>query len=255
MKGRLEGKIVAITGGNSGIGLASAQLFARQGAKVALLARSQEKIDKAVAEIGHGAIGFVGDVFSLPSIEAFYQGVAEKWGKIDVVFANAGIADRTVFEEVDEAAFDKIVSVNLKGAYFSVKYAAPHLNEGSSVILTSSCLDEMGMGGLSVYAATKAAVRSLARSFTPDLKKYGARINVLSPGPVATDIEKKAGFSAEDYDAYSGSIGGMLAAGRMGHVDEMATVALFLASDDSSFMYGAEIQADGGMNQTRWINE
>jgi NAD(P)-dependent dehydrogenase (short-subunit alcohol dehydrogenase family) len=255
MSKKLAGKVVAVTGGNSGIGLASAKEFARQGAKVALLVRSQEKIDKAVAEIGHGAIGFVGDVADLPSIEAFYTGVAEKWGRIDVVFANAGVADRTVFEEVDEAAFDKVVNVNFKGAYFSVKYAAPHLNEGASVILTSSCLDEMGMGGLSVYAATKAAVRSLARSFTPDLKKYGARINVLSPGPVATDIEKKAGFSEEDYEAYSGSIGGMLAAGRMGHVDEMAAVALFLASDDSSFMYGAEVQADGGMNQTRWIND
>ncbi len=255
MKGRLKDKVVAITGGNSGIGLASAKEFALQGAKVALLARSQGKIDTAVAEIGHGAIGFVGDVVDLPSIEAFYNGVAERWGKIDVVFANAGIADRTVFEEVDEAAFDKVVNVNLKGAFFSVKYAAPHLNEGASVILTSSCLEDMGMAGLSVYAATKAAVRSLARSFTPDLKKYGARINVLTPGPVATDIEKKAGFTEEDYDAYSGSIGGMLAAGRMGYVDEMAAVALFLASDDSSFMYGAEVQADGGMNQTRWINE
>lgn len=252
---RLKDRVTVVTGGTSGIGLASAKEFVRQGAKVAILARSQEKADKVVAEIGEGAIAFVGDVSDLPSLEAFYCNVAEKLGKIDVVFANAGVADRTVFEDVDEAAFDKVVSVNFKGAYFSVKYAAPYLNEGSSVILTSSCLDEMGMAGLSVYAATKAAVRSLARSFTPDLKKYGARINVLSPGPVATDIEKKAGFSKQDYDTYSGSVGGMLAAGRMGHVDEMATVALFLASDDSSFMYGAEVQADGGMNQTRWIND
>jgi NAD(P)-dependent dehydrogenase (short-subunit alcohol dehydrogenase family) len=246
MSERLKDRIAVVTGGTSGIGLASAKEFVRQGAKVAVLARTQDKADKVVAEIGEGAIAFVGDVSDLPSIDAFYSSVAEKLGKIDVVFANAGIADRTILEEVDEAAFDKVVNVNFRGAYFSVKYAAPYLNEGASVILTSSCLDEMGMGGLSVYAATKAAVRSLARSFTPDLKKYGARINVLSPGPVATDIEKKAGFSKQDYDAYSGSIGGMLAAGRMGQVEEMAAVAVFLASDDSSFMYGAEVQADGG---------
>ncbi len=203
MNGRLKNRVAAITGGTSGIGLASAKAFVRQGAKVAILARSQEKANKAVAEIGDGAIAFVGDVSDLPSIEAFYKGVAETIGKIDVVFANAGIADRTILEEVDEVAFDKIVSVNLKGAFFSVKYAVPYLNKGASVILTSSCLDEMGMAGLSVYAATKAAVRSLARSFTPELGRYDARINVLSPGPVATDIERKAGFSERDYDAYS----------------------------------------------------
>jgi len=255
MRGKLEGKVAAITGGTSGIGLASAREFALQGATVAVLARSRDKSDKAVADIGNGAVGFVGDVADLPSIEAFYKGVSERLGKIDIVFINAGIADRTILEEVDEAAFDKVVNVNFKGAFFSVKYALPHLSQGSSLILTSSCLDEMGMSGLSVYSATKAAIRSLARSFTPELKKYGARINVLSPGPVATDIEKKAGFSEQDYAAYSGSIGGMLAAGRMGRVEEMAPVALFLASDDSSFMYGAEVQADGGMNQTRWIND
>jgi NAD(P)-dependent dehydrogenase (short-subunit alcohol dehydrogenase family) len=255
MKGRLEGKIAAVTGGTSGIGLASAKEFAAQGAIVAVLARSQEKADKAVAEIGNGAVAFVGDVSDLPTLEAFYKGVADKFGKIDVVFANAGIADRTILEEVDETAFDKIVNVNFKGAFFSVKYAVPHLREGASLILTSSCLDEMGMAGVSVYSATKAAIRSLARSFTPELKKYGARINVLSPGPVATDIEKKAGFSEQDYDNYSSSIGGLLAAGRMGKVEEMAPVAIFLASDDSSFMYGSEVQADGGMNQTRWINQ
>ncbi len=255
MKKRLEGKVAAITGGNAGIGLASAKEFAAQGAKVAILARSREKAEGAIAEIGNGAEGFVGDVTDLPSIEAFYNGVVEKFGKIDVVFANAGIADRTILEEVDEAAFDKLADVNFKGVFFTIKYALPHLNKGASLIITSSCLDEMGMAGLSVYAATKAAVRSLARSFTPELTKYGARINVLTPGPVATDIEKKAGFSDQEYNAYRSYIGGMLAAGRMGDVEEMAPVAVFLASDDSSFMYGAEVQADGGMNQTRWVNK
>ena len=251
MKGRLENKIAVVTGGTSGIGLASAKEFAVQGATVAVLARSQEKADKVVAEIGNGAVGFVGDVSDLQSLGAFYNGVTKKLGKIDIVFANAGIANRTILEETDETAFDRIVNVNFKGTFFSVKYALPHLNKGASLILTSSCLDEMGMAGVSVYSATKAAIRSLARSFTLELKKYGARINVLSPGPVATDIEKKAGFHEQDYDNYSSSIGGLLAAGRMGKVEEMAPVAVFLASDDSSFMYGSEVQADGGMNQTR----
>jgi NAD(P)-dependent dehydrogenase (short-subunit alcohol dehydrogenase family) len=254
MKERLKYKVVAVTGGNSGIGLASAKEFAAQGAKVAILARTQEKIDKAVAEIGNGAVGFVGDVANLPSIGAFYEGVKEKLGKIDVVFANAGIANRGFIEEVDEAAFDLMVNVNFKGVFFTVKYVLPHLNEGASIILTSSCLDEMGMAGLSAYSATKAAIRSLGRSLTPELKKYGARINVLSPGPVATDIERKVGYSDDDVEAYHEFVGGKLPAGRMGKSEEMASVALFLASEDSSFMYGAEIQADGGMNQTRWFD-
>ncbi len=254
MRGRLEGKMAAITGGTSGIGVASAKAFVEEGARVALLARSQEKLDQAIAEIGNNAIGFIGDVADLASVERFFDSVAKRFGKIDVVFANAGIADRPPIEEVDEAMFDNITNVNFKGVFFSIKYALPHLNQGSSLILTSSCLDEMGVATLSVYSATKAAVRSLARSLTPELKKYGARINVLSPGPVATDIEKKTGVSDEEYDSYTSWMSSKLAAGHMGRVEEMAPVAVFLASDESSFMYGSEIQADGGMNQTRWIN-
>jgi len=249
---KLEGKVAAITGGTSGIGLESAKLFAEQGAKVALLARSQEKLDAAISEVGHGAIGFIGDVIDLPSLKDFFKGVESELGKIDVLFANAGVTGFKMMEDVDEENFDHTVNVNFKGAYFTVKYSSPHLNEGSSIVLTASCLDEMGAAGLSVYSATKAAVRSLARTFTHELKKYGARINVLSPGPVATDIERKAGFSDEDVKNQHEYVSKALPVGRMGEVKEMASVALFLASDDSSFMYGSEIQADGGMNQTRW---
>lgn len=254
MTKKLEGKIAAITGGNTGIGLETAKVFAEQGAKVAILARSQEKLDAALAEIGTGAIGFIGDVLDLPSLEVFFAGVEKSLGKVDVLFANAGLSQPAPIEETDEALFDFHSDVNFKGVFFTVKYALPHLNKGASVVLTSSCLDEMGMAGLSVYSATKAAVRSLARSFTPELKKYGARINVLSPGPIVTDIEKKAGASDEDINEFRTMFADKLAAGRMGRVEDMASVALFLASDDSAFMYGAEIQADGGMNQTRWTN-
>lgn len=249
---KLRGKVAAITGGNTGIGLDTAKVFAAQGARVAILARSQDKLDSALAEIGSGAIGFVGDVLDLPSLEAFFAGVEKSLGKVDVLFANAGLSNPAPIEETDEALFDLHSDVNFKGVFFTVKYSLPHLNEGASVVLTSSSLDEMGIAGLSVYSATKAAVRSLARSFTPELKKYGARINVLSPGPVVTDIEKKAGASDEEVEGFRSMFADKLAAGRMGRVEEMASVALFLASEDSSFMYGAEVQADGGMNQTRW---
>lgn len=252
MTNKLEGKVAAITGGNTGIGLETAKLFAAQGAKVAILARSQQKLDDALAEIGFGAIGFVGDVRDVSSLEAFFGNVDKNLGKVDVLFANAGLSNPAPLEETDEALFDLHSDVNFKGAFFTVKSVLPHLNEGASVVLTSSCLDEMGIAGLSVYSATKAAVRSLARSFTPELKKYGARINVLSPGPIITDIEKKAGASDQEIEGFRSMFADKLAAGRMGNVAEMASVALFLASDDSSFMYGAEIQADGGMNQTRW---
>ena len=249
---KLEGKVAVVTGGTSGIGLTSAKEFARQGAKVAILARDKEKADNAITNIGKGTIAFIGDVSDLPSIKAFYKDVSEKFGKIDIVFANAGISTPAPIEEVEEEAFDREVNINFKGVFFTVKYVLPHLNKGASVVLTSSCLDEMGMANLSVYSATKAAVRSLARSLTPELKKYDARINVLSPGPVITDIEKKAGASEEQVKIHRDMFAERLAAGRMGKVEEMAAVAVFLASDDSSFMYGAEIQADGGMNQTRW---
>jgi NAD(P)-dependent dehydrogenase (short-subunit alcohol dehydrogenase family) len=252
MNKRLTGKVAVVTGGNSGIGLATAKGFVSQGASVAILARNQEKLDAAIKEIGANAKGFIGDVVDLPSLKSFYEGVSKELGSVDIVFASAGITNPAPIEETDEALFDQMVGVNFKGAFFTVKYALPHLNDGASVVLVGSCLDEMGMEGLSVYSATKAAVRSLARSFTPELKKLGARINVLSPGPIATEIEKKAGFSPEEVTAHRGMLEQRLPSGRMGQVEEMAKVALFLASDDSSFMYGSEIQADGGMNQVRW---
>ena len=252
MNKQLEGKVAALTGGNSGIGLATVKEFAAQGAQVAILARSQDKLDAALAEIGRGAEGFVGDVTDLSSLEAFCNGVGQRFGGIDILFANAGIGEPTPLSQTDEAAFDRTVGINFKGIFFTVKYALPHLREGASLILVSSCLDEMGVEGYSVYGATKAAVRSLARSFTPELRPIRARINVLSPGPVKTPIEAKAGFSAADVDAHRELFAKALSAGRMGEPEEMAKVALFLASDDSSFLYGSEIQADGGMNQTRW---
>ncbi|MHC5068207.1 MAG: SDR family oxidoreductase [Planctomycetota bacterium] len=262
MSKRLANKTIAITGGTSGIGLASAIAFVREGARISLLGRSQAKIDTAISAITNAlgtdvsdrVTGAVGDVADLASLKAFFQATADALGGIDGVFANAGVGDRPAFVDVDEATFDRINAINFKGAFFTVQYALPHLKPGASLVLTGSCLDEMGVATLSVYSATKAALRSLARSLTPELKPYGARVNVLSPGPVITEIEKKLGMSDAEHEAYQQYMAGVLAAGRMGTVDEMAAVAVFLVSDESSFMYGSEIQADGGMNQTRFAN-
>ena len=252
MTQRLANKIAFITGGNSGIGLASAKEFAAQGASVIILARTQAKADKALAEIGESAAAYIGDVSDLESLKAAYEGIKDKYGRLDIVVANAGIAPPSPFADADVEHFDSIFDVNVKGSYYTVQYALPLLGKGSSVILVSSSLSEMGMAGFSVYNASKAAIRSFARSLSLELGHLGARINVLSPGPIKTDVLEKAGLSDEQITAQYGVFEKVLAAGRAGEPEEMAKAALFLASDDSSYLYGADLQADGGMNQTRW---
>lgn len=251
MDNRLENKVAVITGANSGIGLATAKEYAQQGAQVVVMARSQDKVDATIKEIGLGAKGFVGDVTDINSLQVFYANVAKDVGKIDILFTSAGIFKPTMINDTDEALYSQLVDTNFKGTFFSVQFAVPYLNEGASVILVSSCLGEMGMEGASIYNATKAAVRSLARSFTPELTKIGARVNVLSPGPVDTPIHANRGLNEEEVKEFWG-IFDKLPAGRVGRVSEMAKTALFLASSDSSYLYGSEIQADGGMNQVRW---
>lgn len=252
MSDRLKNKVAFITGGNSGIGLASAKAFVAEGAHVAILARDQSKADAAVAEIGERAAAFVGDVTDLSSLRQAYDDIKSRYGRLDIVMANAGIAPVTPLADVQPDEFDRVIDVNFKGTFYTVQYALPLLSSGSSVILVSSSLNEMGMEGYSIYNASKAAVRSLARSFTPDLAHIGARINVLSPGPIITPALANAGLTTEQIDAQVGVFGKVLAAGRAGRPEEISAVAVFLGSDDSSYMYGAEIQVDGGMNQTRW---
>ena len=251
MPGKLNGKIAFVTGGNSGIGLATAKEFAEQGATVVILARSQEKADHALAVIGGKSEAVIGDVTDLSSLELAYSMIRDKYGQLDIVFANAGIVPMTTLGKVRESDFNQIIDVNFKGTYFTVQYAFPLLTQGTSVILVSSCLDEMGAEHYSLYNATKAAIRSLARSLTPDLARKGARINVLSPGPIDTPVLENAGMSEEQIEKQQQAFSNILAAGRMGRPEEMAKTALFLASDDSSYMFGSEVQADGGMNQTR----
>lgn len=252
MTQKLTNKVAFITGGNSGIGLASAKEFVNQGAAVVILARSQEKAELALAEIGGNATALIGDVSDLKSLQAAFDVIQATHGGLDILMTSAGIVPPSVFGETTEAGFDDIFNVNVKGSFFAVQYAKPLLNEGASVILVGSCVHEMGSQGYALYNATKAAVRSLARSLTPDLSAIGARINVLSPGPVFTPILATSGLSEENVTAVRDMFSERLAAGRVGQPEELAKAALFLASDDASYMYGSDVQVDGGMNQVRW---
>lgn len=248
----LANKVVFITGGNSGIGLASAQEFAAQGARVVVLARSQDKADKALAQIGGHATAVVGDVGDLRSLKSAFDVIGDMYGRIDVLMTSAGIVPISVLGETEESTFDDIFGVNVKGTFFAVQYAVPLFRKGASVILVCSCVHEMGSQNYALYNATKAAVRSLARSLTPDLAPMGVRVNVLSPGPIYTPVLENSGLSSEQIETVRKTFNQRLAAGRVGQPEEMARVALFLASDDSSYMYGSDVQADGGMNQVRW---
>lgn len=238
-----------ITGGNSGIGLATAAEFAAQGAKVVIFGRDQESLDNAIAEIGNESIAIKGDVTKGDDLERLFKETSEKFGSIDVLFVNAGVVSAAPVDEVDDENFDFISNINFKGAFFTVQKAVSKLNDGASIIFNSSIANRKGMPGMAVYSATKAAVRSLARSFTAELAGRGIRANVLSPGAIETPLWGKTGMSEEQIEEFSNDIGAQIPAGRFGTPGEMAKAALFLASDESSYVVGAELIADGGLTQ------
>ena len=246
---KLENKVALITGGNSGIGLATAELFRAEGATVIVTARSNETFQKAKAELGAKFDVVQADVSDPKQLDQLFAGIKTKYGKIDVLFANAGIAQFRPTSDVDEAHFDTQFDTNVRGLYFTVQKAIPLLRGGSSVILNASVVQLKGIPGASVYAATKAAVRSFARTWTAEIPADVARFNVLSPGPIETPIYGKMGLSAEQKDAFAADTVSKLPAKRFGTADEMAKVALFLASEDSSYVRGADIFADGGLGQ------
>lgn len=248
-KGRLEGKTAVITGGNSGIGLATAKLFKEQGAKVIITARSQSSYDVAKTEYADHFDIIKADVTKLSEIKDMAAAVKKKYGTIDILFANAGVAYFGPLSEVTEEFFDSQFNTNVKGLLFSVQQFVPLLNKGGSVILTTSGVNTKGMVGSSVYSATKAAVRSFARTLSAELVPQGIRVNALSPGPVDTPIFAKTGMSEEMLKGMSEQIIAGVPLGRFGQAEEMATVALFLGSDDSSFVLGSELVADGGYSQ------
>ena len=249
MGNKLEGKIAVITGGNSGIGLATAKRFVSDGAYVFITGRRQNELDAAVSEIGKNVTGIQGDVSNLADLDRLYTTVKDQKGHIDILFANAGIGEFAPLGEISEAHFDKIFGINVKGVLFSVQKALPLFQDGGSIILNASIAASKGMEALSVYSATKAAVRSFARTWTIDLKHRKIRVNAVSPGPIDTPGVKGLAQSKEEIEQLKKSLITSVPMGRMGSPDEIAKVVSFLASDESSFVTGIELFVDGGMAQ------
>jgi NAD(P)-dependent dehydrogenase (short-subunit alcohol dehydrogenase family) len=246
---RLKGKIAVVTGANSGIGFASAKRFAAEGAFVYMTGRRQEELDKAVESIGTGVAGVQGDVANLDDLDRLFARVRADHGRLDVVFANAGLGALEPLGKITEPAFDLVFGVNVKGTIFTVQKALPLMRDGGSIILMGSTTGSTGTADFSIYSASKAAIRNLARSWTLDLKGTGIRINVLSPGATATPAILEGLAKTAKGDAIMAQIFEQTPRGRMADPDEIASVALFLASDESAAMAGSEIFADGGLAQ------
>jgi NAD(P)-dependent dehydrogenase (short-subunit alcohol dehydrogenase family) len=247
---KFEGKVAVITGSNSGIGLATAQRFVQEGAHVYVTGRRQTELDEAVKEIGKNITGVQGDISNLADLDRLYSTVKQQKGQIDVLFANAGIGESMSLEKISEAHFDKTFNVNVKGVLFTVQKALPLFKDGGSIILNGSIASSKAMEGNTVYSATKAAVRSFARTWTLELRSRKIRINVVSPGPIDTpglnNFIRGMGMGEEQIKK---AIISSVPMGRMGAPDEVASAVLFLASDDSSFVTGVELFVDGGMAQ------
>ncbi|WP_176082619.1 SDR family oxidoreductase [Martelella sp. HB161492] len=246
---RLKNKIAVITGGASGIGLASAKRFAAEGAQVFITGRRQSALDAAVAEIGHEARGLQGDVTKLEDLDRIFDAVRQQAGRIDILFANAGIGAFAPLGAITPEHFDQIFDTNVRGLVFTVQKGLPLIGPGSSIILTGSTTGVMGTPAFSIYSATKAAIRNLARSWALDLKGTGIRVNVISPGATETPALSEVAASTGDKAAVYAGFQAMTPLGRIADAAEIAAAALLLASDDSSFMTGSEIFADGGAAQ------
>ena len=244
---RLQGKTALITGGNSGIGLATAQEFIAQGARVIITGRDAAAVRDAVAALGEQARGIVSDASRMSDLRELAGQVRAEAAHLDILFVNAGVAYFAPVAQVDENHFDAQFAINVKGAYFTVQQLLPLLRDGSSIILNTSINASMGMPGSSVYAATKAALISLARTLSADLLERRIRVNAISPGPVSTPIYGKLGLPAEQLQGMAAGIRGQIPLKRFGEPAEIAKIAVFFASDDSSFVLGEELIAGGGM--------
>jgi NAD(P)-dependent dehydrogenase (short-subunit alcohol dehydrogenase family) len=246
---KLAGKIAVITGGSSGIGLATAKLFVQEGAYVFITGRRQAELDKAKAEIGKNVTAVQGDVAKLSDLDKLYAAVKSEKGALDIVVANAGMGEKVVTKDVTPEHYDKTFNVNARGSFFTVQKALPLLRNGGSIVLVSSIASVKGIPFYVTYCATKAAIRSFVRSWAADFKDRGIRVNTLSPGPVDTPILESNGDSREQADALKTQFAQMTVLGRLGRAEEIASANLFLASDDSSFITGIDLAADGGMTQ------
>jgi len=246
---RLEGKVAVVTGGNSGIGLAAAKRLHDEGAHVAISGRSQKTLDEAVKYIGDGVLAVQSDVSRLSEIDRFFAAVTQKFGKIDILFANAGVAEFIPFESTTEEKYDWMFDINAKGAYFTVQKALPHLNDGASVILNTSVVSHEGLPAGSVYAATKAAMRSFTRSLAGALVSRNIRVNAVAPGPIATPIVSRSGAPQSVLDEITKGLIASVPMKRLGAPEEVAGTVAFLASSDASYITGVEIDVDGGRGQ------
>ena len=246
---RLDGKIAVITGGNSGIGLATAQRFVDEGAYVFIAGRRQSELDAAVKQIGKNVTGVQGDVSNLADLDRLYATVKEQKGHIDILFANAGVGELVPLEAITEAHFDKTFGINVKGLLFTVQKALPLFQDGGSIILNASIAASKGVEASSVYNATKAAIRSFARTWTVELRHRKIRVNAISPGMIDTPGLNGLAQSQEQIEHFKTSFVSTVPLGRMGSPDEVAKVASFIASDDSSYVTGIELFVDGGVAQ------
>lgn len=240
--GKLTGKIALITGGSEGIGFSAAQEFINEGAFVFITGRRKPQLEKAITKLGENSFGIQADAGKLPELDRMYAEIKRMKGKLDIVFANAGIYEQMPYDKVTEEFYDACVDINAKGVYFTIQKALPLMDKNGSIILNGSVVGSSGFPGMSVYGATKAAVRSFARTFTAELKGIGPRVNVLSPGPILT-AGSAAMLGNEEMHNF---ITSMVPLGRVGDAREIGRVAVFLASEDSSYVAGVELFVDGG---------
>jgi NAD(P)-dependent dehydrogenase (short-subunit alcohol dehydrogenase family) len=246
---KLAGKVALVTGGSSGIGLATAQRLAAEGAYVFITGRRQNELDAAVKLCGDNVAGVQGDVSKLGDLDRLYATIQQQKGRLDILFANAGGAEIAPLGAITEEHFDKLFNANVKGLLFTVQKALPLLQEGASIILNASATSIKGTQAFSVYCATKAAVRSFARTWTLDLRERKIRVNAISPGLVPTPGYNVLGLSEQQLQGFVASMVPTIPLGRIGTTDEIAKAVVFLASDDSSFVNGIELFVDGGMTQ------
>jgi NAD(P)-dependent dehydrogenase (short-subunit alcohol dehydrogenase family) len=245
---RLKNKTALITGGNSGIGLATAKLFIAEGARVAITGRNRATLDAALAELGPNAIALQADATDVAATEQAVAQAAKAFGKLDIVFANAGIPGRTPVGGSKLDVFEQVLRTNITGVFFTVQAAAPHLQDGGSVILTGSVMSEMGSPGSAAYAASKAGIRGMSRVLASEFAPRGIRVNVVSPGATRTPIWDSSAPTPDAKAQLEKRLSGVIPLGRLGEADEIAKTVLFLASDEAAYINGAELFVDGGTN-------